>query len=69
MRNNSRRPMRSAQINGNINAVGGGFSGVERNLDVFVGGSNPNISEDVIVNQLVSKGVQVVKCENNCRQS
>ena len=54
---------RSTQINGNINTAGCEFSGVERNLDVFVGGSNPNTSEDVIVNHIASKGIQVVKCE------
>ena len=63
VRNNARRRRRSTQILGNINTADGEFSGVERNLDVFVGGSNPNTSEDVIVNHIVSKGVQVVKCE------
>ena len=63
VRNNSRRRRRSAQINGNVNTAGGEFSGVERNLDIFVGGSNPNTSEDVIVNHIASKGIQVVKCE------
>ena len=63
VRNNSRRRRRSTQIIGNINTTGGEFSGVERNLDVFVGGSNPNTSEDVIFNHIASKGIHVVKCE------
>ena len=39
------------------------FSDVEINLDVFVGGSNPNTSEDVFVSHIASKGIQVVKSE------
>ena len=63
MRNNSRRRRKSTQINGNINTTGGEFSGFERNLDVFVRGSYPNISEDVIISHIASKGIHVVKCE------
>ena len=61
IRNNTRHWKRSTQINGNINTAGGEFSGVDRNLDVFIGVSNPNTSEDVIVNHVATK--------KNCRQS
>ena len=61
VRNKSRRRKRSTQINGNFNTTGGEYSGVERNLDVFVGGSNTSISEDVTVTHIVSKGIHLGK--------
>ena len=42
------------QINGNINTAGGEFSGVERNLDIFVGDCSPNTSDISIINHIGS---------------
>ena len=50
-------------ISENINTAGGEFSGVERNLDVFVGGCRPNTSDNAFINHIGSKGIHVIQCE------
>ena len=38
------------------------IAGVERNLDLFIGGCNPATTEDNIKAHISSKGIQVVGC-------
>ena len=56
------------QINGNINTAGGNFSGVEINLDVSVGGCNPNMPNDIIINHTDNNGKQGIKIEKMVSQ-